>query len=78
MIGDEGPGFFKIVADKSSKKVIGGQIVCRRASEFIPLILLAIKKGLTVNSLARLSSGVAAQFQGIQQAAKACLRAMSA
>lgn len=78
VLGDEGRGFFKIVADKSSKKVIGGQIVCKRASEFIPLILLAIKKGMTVNSLARLACGNSAQFQGIQQAAKACVRAMSA
>lgn len=75
---NEGQGFFKIVADKSSKKVIGGQIVCKRASEFIPLILLAIKKGMTVNSLARLSCGVSVQFQGIQQAAKACVQAMKA
>lgn len=71
-------GFFKVVADKSSKKIIGGQIVCKHASEFIPLILLAIKKGLTANSLARLSCGVSTQFQGIQQAAKACVRAMKA
>jgi dihydrolipoamide dehydrogenase len=77
LLGENETGFFKIVADKSSKKIIGGQIVCKRASEYIPLILLAIKKGLTVNSLARLSSGVSTQFQGIQQAAKACLRAMS-
>ena len=77
ILSDEESGFFKIVADKSTKKVIGGQIVCKHASEFIPLILLAIKKGLTVNSLARLSCGVSAQFQGIQQAAKACVRAMS-
>ena len=73
-----GAGFFKIVADKSSKKIIGGQFVCKRASEFIPLILLALKKGLTVNSLAGLPSGFSAQFQGIQQAARACLRAMNA
>lgn len=78
ILNGEGHGFFKITADKSSKKVIGGQIVCKRASEFIPLILLAIKKGLTVNSLARLSSGESAQFQGIQQAAMACMRAMRA
>jgi len=78
LLGDEGDGFFKIVADKSTKKMIGGQIVCKRASEFIPLILLAIKKGLTVNSLAGLSCGVSAQFQGIQQAAKACVRGMNA
>jgi dihydrolipoamide dehydrogenase len=75
---DEDHGFIKIVADKSSKNVIGGQIVCKRASEFIPLILLAIKKGMTVNSLANLSCGVSTQFQGIQQAAKACVRAMNA
>jgi dihydrolipoamide dehydrogenase len=78
MLRGDRRGFFKIVADKSSKKIIGGQIVCDRASEFIPLILLAIKKGLTVNSLARLTCGVSTQFQGIQQAAKACLRAMRA
>lgn len=78
MLRGDRRGFIKIVADKSSKKIIGGQIVCDRASEFIPLILLAIKKGLTVNSLARLTCGVSTQFQGIQQAAKACLRAMSA
>jgi len=78
ILGGEGRGFFKIIADKSSKKIIGGQIVCKQASEFIPLILLAIKKGLTVNSLARLACGVSTQFQGIQQAAKACARAMKA
>lgn len=77
IFGDEGQGFFKIVADKSSKKVIGGQIVCKRASEFIPLILFVIKKGMTVNSLASLSCGFSSQFQGIQQAAKACARAMN-
>ena len=48
------------------------------AKPFIPLILLAINKGLTMNYLARLSCGVYPHFQGIQQAAKACLRAMSA
>lgn len=76
LINDSEPGFFKIVADKPSKKVIGGQIVSRHASEFIPLILLAVKKGLSVNSLARLSCGVSTQFQGIREAAKACAQAL--
>ncbi len=70
------PGFFKIVADKKSKKVIGGQIVAERASEIIPLILLAIKKGLPANSLARLASGSSTQFQGVREAAKACVEAL--
>ena len=76
MIGRDDTGFVKIVVDKPSKKVIGGQIVGKRASEFIPLILLAIKKGLTVSSLARLACGTSTQFQGVREAAKACVKAL--
>lgn len=76
MMGRDDSGFVKIVADKPSKKIIGGQIVARRASEFIPLILLAIKKGLTIGSLAGLSCGSSTQFQGIREAAKACIQAL--
>lgn len=73
LIAADAPGFIKIVADKSSKNVIGGQIVSRQASEIIPLILLAIKKGLTVNSLANLSCGVSTQLLGVREAARACV-----
>ncbi len=76
LIGAEAPGFIKIVADKSSRKVIGGQIVSRQASEIIPLILLAIKKGLTVNSLASLSCGISTQMSGVREAARACVDAL--
>ncbi len=69
-------GFIKIVADKSSKNVIGGQIVSTHASETISLILLAIKKGLTVNSLANLSCGVSTQLLGVREAARACVEAL--
>jgi dihydrolipoyl dehydrogenase len=76
LIRDSAPGFFKIVADKTSRKVIGGQIVSRQASEFTPLILLTIKKGLPVNSLAGLSCGASSQLLGIREAARACVEAL--
>ncbi|GJL78138.1 MAG: dihydrolipoyl dehydrogenase [Nitrospinaceae bacterium] len=69
-------GLFKIVADKTSRKIIGGQIVSSRASEFIPLILLSIKRGLPVSSLARLSCGISTPLQGIREAARACVQAL--
>ncbi|MFQ5450132.1 MAG: dihydrolipoyl dehydrogenase family protein [Nitrospinaceae bacterium] len=72
----ESEGMIKIVAEKSTRKVIGAQIVAPRASEFIPLMLLAIKKGLTVHSLGRLSCGFSTRFQGVWEAARACIRAI--
>jgi pyruvate/2-oxoglutarate dehydrogenase complex dihydrolipoamide dehydrogenase (E3) component len=76
LIRADASGFIKIVADKSSKSVIGGQVVSRHASEIIPLILLAIKKGLPVNSLASLSCGVSTQLLGVREAARACVEAL--
>jgi dihydrolipoamide dehydrogenase len=76
LIRTDASGFIKIVADKSSKNVIGGQIVSRHASESISLILLAMKKGLTVNSLASLSCGISTQLLGIREAARACVEAL--
>ena len=67
---------FKVVADRSSKRVIGAQIVSHRASEIIPLVLLAIKKGLTVNALASLACGISTESRGIREAAKACDKAL--
>ncbi|NIQ02098.1 MAG: hypothetical protein GWM98_18200, partial [Nitrospinaceae bacterium] len=68
----------KVVAERETGQVIGGQIVARRASELIPLVLLAIKKGLTVNALAMLSCGWNTQFQGIREAARDCVQTLKA
>jgi pyruvate/2-oxoglutarate dehydrogenase complex dihydrolipoamide dehydrogenase (E3) component len=76
LIRNDASGFIKIVADKSSKNVIGGQIVSRHASEYISLILLAIKKGLTVNSLANLSCGISTELLGVREAARTCMEAL--
>ena len=67
---------FKIVADKRSKSVVGSQILSSQAEELIPMILLMIKKGITVPNLANSSCLEGTRFQGLCEAAKACLKAI--
>ena len=67
---------FKIVADKRSKSVVGSQILSSQAEELIPMILLLIKKGITVPNLANSSGLEGTRFQGLCEAAKACLKAI--
>jgi dihydrolipoamide dehydrogenase len=67
---------FKIVADKRTKMVVGAQIISSHAGELIPMILLLIKKGITVPNLANSTSFEMTRFQEISFAAKACLQAI--
>jgi dihydrolipoamide dehydrogenase len=67
---------FKIVADKRTKMVIGAQIISNHAAELISMILLLIKKGITVPNLANTTSFEMTRFQEVSFAAKACLQAI--
>ncbi len=67
---------FKIVADKRSKLVVGAQIISKQAAELIPMILLLIKKGVTVPNLANTSCSEGTRFQALCGAARACLKAI--
>ena len=78
LINNEPGGFFKIVADARSGIVICGQIVSPNASYLISLVLLAIKKGMKVGSLASLACEKSGEIQGIKEAASACSRALKA
>ncbi len=71
-------GVFKIVADARSGVVIGGQIHSNNASQLIPLVLLAMKKGMKVGALASLACDGAGENRGIREAARACSRALKA
>jgi len=73
---DAGPEVFKIVADKRSKLVVGVQMISSHVDELIPIILLLIKKGITVANLANSFSYEKTRFQGLCNAAKTCLKAM--
>ena len=73
---DAGPEVFKIVADKRSKLVVGVQMISSHVDELIPIMLLLIKKGITVANLANSFSYEKTRFQGLCNAAKTCLKAM--
>ena len=72
LINNNTEGFFKIVADVRSGAVIGGQIVSPNASHLISMVLLAIKRGIKVSSLASLVCDQTGEIQGIKEAASAC------
>tara|TARA_B100000686_G_scaffold234751_1_gene242510 strand:+ start:1861 stop:3177 length:1317 start_codon:yes stop_codon:yes gene_type:complete len=67
---------FKIIADKRSKLVVGAQMISDQADELIPIVLLLIKKGITVANLANTFSNEGTRFQGLCGAARACLNAI--
>ncbi len=67
---------FKIIADKRSKLVVGAQMISDQADELIPIVLLLIKKGITVANLANTFSQEGTRFQGLCGAARACLNAI--
>jgi pyruvate/2-oxoglutarate dehydrogenase complex dihydrolipoamide dehydrogenase (E3) component len=67
---------FKIVADKRTKMVVGAQILSNQAAELIPMILLLIKKGITVANLANSTSFEMTRFQEVSCAARACSQAI--
>jgi dihydrolipoamide dehydrogenase len=48
----EGKGFVKLVADKASKKIIGGSIVGAHATDLIGEVAIVIKFGLTAEQVA--------------------------
>jgi len=78
LIPGETGSLFKVVADKKTRAIIGGQIVSPGASESISLILLAIRRGLTTGALASLPCATTSETHGIREAARACERALKA
>lgn len=69
-------GRYKIVADKRSRLVVGVQIISPQAVDWIPLLLLLIKKGVTVNNLVNTISSEGTIISGLCEAARNCSRAL--
>jgi len=65
-----------VLADKSSKKIIGVQICGNSAEEAIRQAAKAIKEGLTVSGLLKNQSGFKISHPGFVKSARACLKAL--
>lgn len=69
----ETEGFVKIVADKSSHKVLGGAIVGPEAADLIGELCLAVKVGATLEDLGSTVHPHPTLSEAISEAAEACL-----
>ena len=56
--------------------VVGVQMISSQVDELIPMVLLLIKKGITVPNLANSFAYEETRFQGICDAARRCLKVM--
>ena len=51
LIGSTDRGFIKIIADKNTKKVLGAELMCERASDMVGELALAINNGIKASEL---------------------------
>lgn len=51
VIGSTDRGFIKIIADKNTKKMLGAELMCERASDMVGELALAINSGIKVSEL---------------------------
>jgi dihydrolipoamide dehydrogenase len=69
-------GKYKIVADKRSRLIVGMQIISYQAADWIPMLLLLIKKGVTVGNLANCTRSEGTEINALCKAARNCLQAL--
>ena len=69
-------GLYKVVADKRSRLIVGVQIISHQAADWIPMLLLLIKKGMTVGNLANSITSEGSKIRGFCEAAKNCLKTL--
>lgn len=69
-------GKYKIVADKRSRLVVGVQIISSQAADWIPMLLLLIKKGVTVGNLTNCTRSEGAEINALCEAARNCSQAL--
>lgn len=62
-------GFIKLVAEEGSGRILGGQLMCARATDMIGEIGLAVTKGLTARDLADVVMAHPTFSEGIGEAA---------
>jgi dihydrolipoamide dehydrogenase len=71
-------GLLKLTIDKETKKMIGAQVVDQNASELMPILYLAIKKGLTLKDLSNLPFGMVESIKPIVNASRKILNDLKA
>ncbi|MBC8286744.1 MAG: NAD(P)/FAD-dependent oxidoreductase [Nitrospinae bacterium] len=69
-------GKYKIVADKRSRLVVGIQVISNQTADWFPILLLLIKKGVTVGNLVNCTRSEGAKINALCEAARNCSQAL--
>lgn len=64
-------GFIKLIAEKRSRRILGAQLMCERATDMIGTLSLAISKGLLAEDIASVIMPHPTFSEGIREAAEA-------
>lgn len=63
-------GFIKVVADKESRKILGAQMMCARATDMISEFAVAVSRGLTLEEMASVIRPHPTFSEGITEAVR--------
>lgn len=70
VLSDQERGFVKLVAEQGSRRLIGAQLMCARATDMIGEIQLAISQGITAKEMAAIVRAHPTFAEGIGEAAE--------
>jgi dihydrolipoamide dehydrogenase len=77
VLSEQERGFIKVIADKKSGVVLGGELLCARATDMIGMIELAVNNSITVNEMVQLVLPHPTFCEGIGEAALDCIERMT-
>lgn len=77
VLSEQERGFIKVIADKKSGIVLGGELLCARATDMIGMIELAVNNSITVKEMAQLVLPHPTFCEGIGEAASECIERMN-
>ena len=70
VLSDQERGFIKVVADAESKKLLGAQMMCARATDMIGELAVAVGNGLTLDDVANIIHPRPTFVEGINEAVR--------
>jgi dihydrolipoamide dehydrogenase len=69
-----GRGFIKLVAEKHTRRLLGAQLFCGRATDLLGELTLAVEKGLTLEELLRPLRAHPTFYEAVTDAVEAAMK----
>lgn len=68
LIATKERGFIKIVAEKGTRRLLGAQLMCERASDMVSELAFAVQNGLTVDDMQKITRPHPSYAEGVSEA----------